>query len=150
MLSGGGHAQRTTARCFCHPSRTLLTLGGSCRADGRQNRRRGRSGDAGTSHDSSHAPVEGCLFCFQTVFGDLDELAVSLRVARARGHDVDCDACSRSGRNFILIFDAGRRSSHWRWTASSQSRSGRVRDAYLRKMKVFLDRLEDFCHRTRR
>ncbi len=75
-------------------------------------------------------------------FGDLDELAVSLRVARARGHDVIVMHVL-APEEIHFDFDAGLRFSHWRWMASSQSRSGRVRDAYLRKMKAFLDRLED-------
>lgn len=85
----------------------------------------------------------GLFVLFSDCFGDLDELAVSLRVARARGHDV------------IVMHVLAPEEIHFdfrRWSSfQSLEMDGHrvsldpaaVRDAYLRKMKAFLDRLED-------
>ena len=85
----------------------------------------------------------GLFVLFSDCFGDLDELATSLRVVRAHGHDVVVMHVLAPEE---IHFDF----RHWSTFQSLESSGVRmsldpaaIRDGYLRKMRAFLERLQE-------
>ncbi len=87
---------------------------------------------------------------FSDCFGDLDELATSLRVVRARGHDVIVMHVLAPEE---IHFDF----RHWSTFQSLESANTRlsldpaaIREGYLRRMRDFLNRLQEIVDRPGR
>lgn len=85
----------------------------------------------------------GLFVLFSDCFGDLDELATSLRVVRARGHDVIVMHVLAPEE---IHFDF----RHWSTFQSLESANTRlsldpaaIREGYLRRMRDFLNRLQE-------
>ncbi len=85
----------------------------------------------------------GLFVLFSDCFGDLDELSTSLRIVRARGHDVivmhvmapeEIHFDFRHWSSFQSLEVAGHRMS---------LDPAAIRDAYLRRVKTFVERLEN-------
>ncbi|MBL8815294.1 MAG: DUF58 domain-containing protein [Planctomyces sp.] len=84
----------------------------------------------------------GLFILFSDCFGDLDELAGALKVARARGHDVMVMHVLAPEE---IHFDFRRWSSFQSLEMSGHRVSldpAAIRDEYLRRMQIFLDRLQ--------
>ena len=84
----------------------------------------------------------GLFVLFSDCFGDLDELSTSLRIVRARGHDV---VVMHVPAPEEIHFDF----RHWSSFQSLEVAGHRVsldpaaiRDEYLSRMRAFLDKLE--------
>ncbi len=85
----------------------------------------------------------GLFVLFSDCFGDLDELAESLRIVRARGHDVIVMHVLAPEE---IHFDF----RHWSTFQSLESAGQRmsldpaaIREGYLQRMRAFLERLQD-------
>lgn len=85
----------------------------------------------------------GLFVLFSDCFGNLDELATSLRIVRARGHDVIVMHVLAPEE---LHFDF----RHWSTFQSLEAADHRmsldpaaIRDVYLKRMRAFLEQLQD-------
>ena len=85
----------------------------------------------------------GIFVLFSDCFGDLDELANSLRIVRARGHDVIVMHVLAPEE---IHFDF----RHWSTFQSLEAAGQRIsldpaaiREGYLKRMRAFLERLQD-------
>ncbi|APZ92960.1 DUF58 domain-containing protein [Fuerstiella marisgermanici] len=85
----------------------------------------------------------GLFVLFSDCFGDLDDLATALRVVKARGHDVVVMHVLAPEE---IHFDFRRWSSFQSLEVKGQKVNldpAAVRDEYLRRMRLFLDRLQE-------
>ncbi len=85
----------------------------------------------------------GLFVLFSDCFGDLDELSTSLRIVRARGHDVIVMHVLAPEE---IHFDFRRWSSFQSLEAAGHRMSldpAAIRDGYLRRMRSFVERLEN-------
>ncbi len=85
----------------------------------------------------------GLFVLFSDCFGDVDELAKALRVVRARGHDVVVMHVLAPEE---IHFDFRRWSSFRSLEVQGQKVNldpAAVRDEYLRRMRAFLEKLQE-------
>jgi|TARA_A100000171_G_scaffold13716_1_gene11890 uncharacterized protein (DUF58 family) len=105
------------------------------------------SGEGNLSHQVQHCVARqrrrGLLVLLSDCFGDLDDLATALRIARARGHDVVVMHILAPEE---LTFNFRRWSAFQSLEVASQRLHldpPAVRDQYLQRMRTFLADLED-------